>query len=269
MKNFLVYHGDWFDFQFADFALGDGKDTKYIREALLLPRFRVAETGETYRVINSWDENGLLFENTGREKGWRKFSLTEMVWIHCLRELRGFGFSLAVLKKIREELFYFDGIKGRHYNPVEFAFFVAKAMSKLDVVLIVDKQGNGNVCLNVDYENSQIIKPLPASYVLININNLYSEIVKNQELSKKNNPLFPLSEKEVGIPHSIAFGGASEVRITTKDNKINKVELKKSYQNPEEALKKVRELAKDGKRKRISLEMQDGKVIAIEEVEKT
>jgi hypothetical protein len=204
-----------------------------------------------------------------RENGWRKFCLAEMVWITCLRELRKLGFPLTTLRQLRENLFYFEGPKGLFFSPDEFAFFVMKTIAKMDVVLVVASDGRGSMCLQADYENSQIAVPLPTSYVMVNINKIYAELTNRPELGKKNNFLFLLSKKEQEVLYNIAFKDVAEVKITTKDKKIGKVEFKKNTQNPDDVFSKIREELKDGKRKRISLEVQDGKIIAMENTEKT
>lgn len=265
----LIIQTDWFLSKWSEFALSEDKAYSEARKIYNFPKYRVAETGESYRVINSWGENGLLFEDDKRENGWRKFSTVEMLWIHILRELRAFGFSLAKLKTLRTDLFYFNAGKGDFFDTSRLAFCLNLALVKKDVLLVVDVDGNGSLCLKAEYERSQIMLPLPTSYVLIDINKLCAEIIQKPEIARKNEIFLSTNEQELNILHGIAFDGVSEVKITTKNDKMHKVEMKKSYQNPEDAFKKVRELAQDGKRKRISLETQDGKVIAIEEVEKT
>lgn len=269
MRDFLVIAGDWFDYRFSNFTQGDEKEYVEAREFLTTPQYRVSQTGETYRAINNWDEKGLLFDNDERENGWRKFSLTELVWIHCLRELRTFGFSMTALKRLRDSLFVFETLKGKSFNQLELAFFITEVIQKQDVMLIVDKDGRGSICLVADYEKSQIIYPLPTSYVIISINKLYGEITKQPKYSKKNTPLFVLSDKEQKILYEIAFGGVQEVKMTAKENRIHRIEFKKNIQNPDGVISKIREEIKDGKRKRISIEVQDGKIIAMENTEKT
>lgn len=268
-RKFLVLQGDWFDYQFAEFTLGQQKDYIEVREFLTTPKYRVSHTGESYRAINNWDENGLLFENETRETGWRQFSLTELLWIHCVRELRKFGFSITALKVLRDNLFIFNGLKRKHFSQLELAFFITKIIQKQDVILIADTRGIGNFCLVADYEKSQIIKPLPASYVVVNLNMLYGEITKQSKYTKKNTPLFVLSDTEQELLGKIIFDDVVEVKIKTKESKIQKVEYKKNKQNPDNVFEEIRKRIKDGKRRRISLELQDGKIIAMEDTEKT
>lgn len=217
-REFLVFQGEWFDYQFAEFALGQQKEYVEVREFLTIPKYRVSHTGESYRAINNWDENGLLFKNENRKTGWRHFSLTELLWIHCVRELCKFGFSITTIKTLRDNLFIFYGAK-KHFSPLELAFFIKKIIEKQDVVLIADTQGIGSFCLVADYEKSQIIKLLPASYVVVNLNVLYGEITKQVKYTKKNIPLFVLSNTEQELLGKIIFDGVEEIKIKIKENK--------------------------------------------------
>ena len=57
------------------------------------------------RLMNYWiEENRLL--SKWEEKGWRKFSFVDLVWLKIISNLREFGVSFAILKKLKEELFY-------------------------------------------------------------------------------------------------------------------------------------------------------------------
>jgi hypothetical protein len=268
-RELLVFHTSWYDNHFQDFAFNEEENYVFIRKQLLEPNHPVSQTEATYRVINNWDANGLLFDNTKRENGWRKFSFTELVWIECLVELRKIGVPVATLKKLRDNLFTFYPEKEPRFDPVELAFFITRVMQKDDIMLIADAEGRGNFCLAGDYEASQIIQPLPVSYVIVSLNSVYARMRKRPDLARKNTHLFPISEKEAEILYQIAFEGANEVKLTTKDRKIHKVEYKKNIQDPEDVLAKMREEIRSGKRQRISIEVQDGKVIAMENTEKT
>jgi hypothetical protein len=264
-----VYNGEWYDFQFANFAIDDTEDAIFIRKQLLDPIHTVSETGETYRIINYWDTNGLLFENVGRDNRWRKFSHTELVWIYCLGELRGLGVSIATLKKLRDNLFYVYPKEGKTFSALDLAFFITRVIGKNDVILIVDSEGRGNFCLVADYQNSQIIKPLPTSYVVVSLNAVYGKFRKKSEYFRKNTPLFVLSEKEQEMLWKIGFEEKTEMNVKAKDGVITRIDYKTKKVNPKNAVDEVREMLKDGARKEIVLKQENGKVVMIERTDKT
>lgn len=57
------------------------------------------------RQLNYWlNEAKLLPEY--EDKGWRKFSFLELVWLKIVNDLRDFGVDFEVLKKLYEDLFF-------------------------------------------------------------------------------------------------------------------------------------------------------------------
>lgn len=251
-KEELVYTGSWYDEQFADFLFSKREGFTLLRERLLEPSHTVAQTGETYRVINNWDANGLLFDKEERENGWRKFSFIELVWIQCLVELRKIGLSVSTLKKIRDSLFYFYPVTGKRFDAHELAFFITRVIGKQDVMLITDAEGLGNFCLVADYENSQILQPLPASYVVVSLNSIYAKVVNKPDYAKKNTPLFVLSDKEQEVVGKITLEKVSEVNLKAENGRITKADYKTKKVNPENALDELREMIKEGGRKEVT-----------------
>ncbi|MEI6478177.1 MAG: hypothetical protein WCO52_04280 [bacterium] len=70
-----------------------------IVEALSVKRFRVADTDISYRLINYLDQDGLLGDS--REgKGWRSFSLKELIYLYLILELKRFGFAQVSLQEV-------------------------------------------------------------------------------------------------------------------------------------------------------------------------
>ena len=65
----------------------------------------VKDTGIRYRVINHWDEKGLLRFSRKVEEGNRKFSLVDFVWIKVVDELREFGLKIPEVKRIADEIY--------------------------------------------------------------------------------------------------------------------------------------------------------------------
>ncbi|MBS0626729.1 MAG: MerR family transcriptional regulator [Verrucomicrobia bacterium] len=60
----------------------------------------------SYRVLNHWDEEGLLECVRDSEKGWRKFNLIEGFWVHAIEALRKMGLSFQSLGKVKRCIFH-------------------------------------------------------------------------------------------------------------------------------------------------------------------
>lgn len=69
------------------------------------PRFFVKDTGIKYRVINHWDEKGLIKYFRANELDNRKFSFINFIWIKVVDELRSMGISIDILKNITNEIY--------------------------------------------------------------------------------------------------------------------------------------------------------------------
>ncbi len=270
-RDFYIYKGDWFYINFAHFASEAGPDREFVRERLTKPLYKVSETDATYRAINNWDTNGLLFENKERENGWRKFSLTELVWIHILGELRKIGFRLETLKKLRDDLFMrHNQEKGDFFTTMELSFFISAVLSKQDVILVADSEGRGAFCLTQEYLSSQVIRPLPASYSIVNINKIIARVTNKPKFEEKNTNFFVLDDKTVEIKSKMMFDDISEINIKVRDGEMDRINYKSHIKEPEEAINQVRDLLKDGKMKTVTLyQDENGKVVSIMKEEKT
>lgn len=81
------------------------KDALIISEVIYLKNMSVASTGLSYRIINSWENQGLIDTDRINMAQWRKFSFIDFVWIRIIADLRTFGFPLEKLLRVKEALF--------------------------------------------------------------------------------------------------------------------------------------------------------------------
>ena len=263
--NKFIIHGEWFENALIDLAAPENETLKRFQGALRLKRYRVADTDISYRTINHWEEMGLLFNEKDREEGWRKFNIVELVWLQIIRELRDYGMSIDAIKKVKEAVTFPD----KKYPLLLLEIYISAFAKNKDAFLIVAKDGLSGLGISEEIEITQQFHPFPKSYITISINALFEKIQTGKDVVMKQSFLAPIDDDVNKILHAVMFENATEVKMTTRDRKINKIEIKKEHMNPEQAFQILRKLTKDGKRKRISLEVQNNKIIAIEEIEKT
>lgn len=261
----FAINGEWFEKQFSEFIISEMGLT--VRQYLGNKKYKVSDTNETYRVINSWSDSGLLLNENGRDNSWRKFSLTDMIWLQILKELRELGLGLDKLRNLKESLF-------KKESTLLFEFFIAQTISKKDIVLIITKNGDGSFIRESEYHNFQIITPTPTTFIVVSMNKVYADVTNKPELKKKNEDVpVSINSREREIINKIALeNDLKEVVIKPKNGKINRVEFKTAIQNPEEAISEIRKALKDnskGKRKTLSVIQEEGKVVLIERVDKT
>jgi DNA-binding transcriptional MerR regulator len=258
----FAINGEWFEKQFSEFVMSETGLT--IRTYLGNKKYKVSDTNETYRVINSWSDSGLLLGEDDRKNGWRKFSLTDMVWLQILKELRELGLGLDKLRDLKGSLFKED-------RTLLFEFFIAQTIGKKDIVLIVTKNGDGSFIRETEYHNFQIITPTPTTFIVVSLNKIVAEVTGKPELKEKNEstPIL-INDREREIINKIAFeNDLKEIVIKPKDGKINRVEFKTEKINPEQVIAEITKALKDGKRKELIIKQEDGKVVIMGRVDKT
>lgn len=88
--------------------IGDNLFVKYLeadekfklREMVNKKRFTVSDTPLTYRQTNTLDKDKLLPRDPEREKGWRKYSFKELVYILLIYELKQYGLQHEQLREL-------------------------------------------------------------------------------------------------------------------------------------------------------------------------
>src|ERR1035437_5383567 len=74
-------------------------------EVMTEERLSAKEIGINYRVINHWDEKGIIRFKRATIGGNRKFSFVDFIWIKIVEELRSFGVQLPIIKKIADNIY--------------------------------------------------------------------------------------------------------------------------------------------------------------------
>lgn len=102
-------------------------------------------TDLTYRKINSWDEQDLIYSSQGdRGKGWRKFSYVELVKLFIISDLRRIGLStfkmLKILLNVRDSSAVIRDPKGNVFQTFKFLdleYSIAACVNGSKVVLLI------------------------------------------------------------------------------------------------------------------------------------
>jgi DNA-binding transcriptional MerR regulator len=116
-------------------------------EVINQEKLSVKDTGVNYRVINHWDEKGIIRFARANKDSNRKFSFTDFVWIKIVNELRSFGVKLPVIQKIASEI----------YEPLPVADVLESLADNLDVLKDItaeDKEGFINFIKSGEYKDA-------------------------------------------------------------------------------------------------------------------
>jgi len=90
---------DWFDINFLGGFLNS--DLKMI-EQMNQQTYTIGEEKLSSRVLNHWYQEGIITDDRPNNKGWKKFSFSEIVWMQIVIKLRKFGLDLKRIKAVKK-----------------------------------------------------------------------------------------------------------------------------------------------------------------------
>ncbi len=145
------------------------KKLKIFRDILNEKKYRVADTGLSYRKINSLGGNKILIDNRNDGRGWRKFSYKELLVISIIKELRLIGFIDEKLENLRDLFF-----KKTNENSSDFAIMLAHLGIKTTLIITFEDKGFIYDLVGFEIKKDEGRK----SYISVNINKIIEELRK-------------------------------------------------------------------------------------------
>ena len=145
------------------------------------------KTKISYRVINHWTENGLIDENRSKDnsKGWRRFSLCDLIWLQVLYTLRTFGLSIKQLQAIKKHLFLRVPMDGAELTVMALESSVCDCIAGNECSLIV--YATGEAFINND---PALLRRLDRAanhdaYVKVSLNRILEQIIAKNEVKEE------------------------------------------------------------------------------------
>ena len=167
----------------------------------------------SYRVLNHWCNKGLIEDNReGNKEGvsWRRFSIFDRLWMEVIKELRGYGVSLDIIKKIREKMSKHIVENSYGITNFEYAVYRCKLTSKSQTHLLVFKDGFSEIASELDIESASMIGNWD-SYIDINLNNIWGKF-SDKFLSSKAKS-FVLADDEFELLAALRLENNSEITV--------------------------------------------------------
>jgi DNA-binding transcriptional MerR regulator len=220
----LILRGDNFAIDFADYCFADDPRMKKFQSNVREKKFKVSDTDVKYRVVNHWEEKGLLPDNLRKDsEGWRRFSFVEFIWLKVVEQLRSFGVPTDVIKNAKDRIMDFD--KGDN-SYLLFEYYVAKARaSTLDPYVVVTQNGLSDVGSLSEIESMKSFHG-NQSYILISLKNIMEEL--GLKVTKPE-VLFSLTKEEVEILCTLRLEDVDSIKIRMKNGKINEIDTDKVF----------------------------------------
>lgn len=248
-------------------------------EIITAERLSVRDTGINYRVINHWDEKGLIRFARNSKEGNRRFSFVDFIWIKVVNELREFGVSLPDIKKITNDVYeplpvnaffenieknlsVLDGYEGKEeliefiksgaYKDTtgisfEFNFLqilIAEAIAtRKPISILLFKNGEWFAFFKERahlYPEELIYKMEYASHLSVSITDIVFRFITEDELEPYFQEIHIFTSGEIQVLNYVKEGHYKKIIVQPKAKDAAPLEITKSSSAKEQLLKVIR-----------------------------
>ncbi len=174
---------------------------------LRTPYFSVGDIGESYRTINHWESLGILKDSRKEKSGWRKFSITDVIWLLTISELRKYGYPLRNISKAQKFLFSVDSKLKVKQSKLES--YISLALSKVPMSLLLFEDGTSKVINDkINFEEQE-----KNSFILINFDFFVRKVLKKKTLNPLYKTKLGMNLLELELVSFIRLNNYDEVKI--------------------------------------------------------
>ena len=230
-------------------------------------QFTIGDSSFTSRVMNYYEEKGLLLSKRENTNEWRRFSAYELVWLEILDKLRSFGYPLEWIKKMRDNMLK-DEKAGTvdeegNYNTRPFEWFIALCLtSKKEFFYIVFEDGAASYYDDGDphlwsVENSYMRKPhlsIPITQVIKEI----WETIPGEKVEFDKSEFIEVDKTEKDILQEVRSGKYESINIEFKNKKPERI-----VGMERKEIKRIEDVLRENKFQKIELIQKDGKIVSI------
>jgi DNA-binding transcriptional MerR regulator len=213
---------DWYDEKFiCNFFKKEIKAKEFFNEQT----YRISDKLISPRVLTHWQENGLVSDDRPNGKGWRKFSINEIIWIGCMTKLRKFGLDLNRIKLVREYLEQFSQDDKQSKFPILDYYMVCGLQEKIPICLIVFDNGEALIGSQRSIDVAKQFEFIKDDYISIDIMKMVTTITASQEI-KIDYITHSLTKVEKEFHKAIKLEDIKSIKITVKEKEYK---LDKEY----------------------------------------
>ena len=210
-------------------------------------------------VISFWQDEGLVEDNRAKGQKWRKFSLTTLLWLAIMFELKEFGLGNPKMKKVKEQLFKTINIAtGQQLPLIQYGIYQTIVLSK-PLFLIIDQKASLQLVNDVDY-SKQLRAHQIKSHIVIDFNACIKANIPEHYSKPTFSDTSGLSPEEVEVLDAVRQKDFQSIKITKKNGEIDMIEGMQRL----EGQQKIVDLLKQGKYQNIEVKQSNGKVVCIQ-----
>lgn len=226
-------------------------NSPYILRQLNEKKFGIPQ-GLSYRIINHWSELGLIDEDRAIERGWRKFSTVEILWLAIIYELRKFGFSSGNILRVKQNI-------GPHSQLLAY-YFVESLLNKPSISILIAEDGASDVAKEAEIIYKKMGVDLNKHHIRLNFNSLVQGFFRDIDMSPKQIFWSPLREDEKKLLKLISMGNFEYIKITFRNNKIKIIDVTEKL----DANRSIIDILKDRDYQSIQIKTHQGKIVLLE-----
>lgn len=207
---------DWFDLNFlSGFLHSDLNIVKQFNQQT----YTIGEEKLSSRVLNHWYQSGIITDDRIDNKGWKKFSFSEIVWIGIVIKLRKFGLDLQRIKKVKEQIDYYNTKDSKSKCPLLDFYMLVAITSTIPIKFIVFESGQAEIVKQSDIDIANQLNLINEDFISIDINKLLDKALTKKKvkadyfnsIKTSDNPLFTQLEE------SLSKNNIQSVTIKTND----------------------------------------------------
>ncbi|NQY66281.1 MAG: MerR family transcriptional regulator [Flavobacteriales bacterium] len=147
--------------------------------------FRLKDVGITSRVLNHWNNKGLLITRK-EEKNWKRFSFVDFVWLSIVVELRDRGTSLSDIRRIKYALndnenldrrFYQQNFRENDMRTYDFQMPLLQVLRTSILNCVSNNQQTFLVCTSTSAKFvSEPFQEFSETFIAISVHNIIEEL---------------------------------------------------------------------------------------------
>ena len=170
---------DWFDINFlAKFLHSDLKVIEQINQQT----YTIGEEKLSSRVLNHWYQAGIITDDRPNNKGWKKFSFSEIVWMQIVIKLRKFGLDLKRIKAVKQQIDIYNTHKSKSKCPLLDFYILVAITSDIPIKFIVFESGQAEIVKQTDIDFANQLEFITEDFITIDINKLLDKIITKKSI---------------------------------------------------------------------------------------
>jgi hypothetical protein len=213
-QNNLFPASDWFDINFFG---GFVTSSKSIKEKLNTQNYKVDDDRFSSRVLNHWYKSGIIDDDRPNGKGWKKFSVSELVWVQIVFKLRKFGLDLNRIKLAKNYIDIYNKLDESSNCLLLDFYTVVATHSSIPIKLIVFESGQAEIVRQIDIDIANQMGMIPEDFIMIDLNKLLNNLFVKKDIKADYFKVDVKSPLIKQIESSVAKDNVQSVKIRVND----------------------------------------------------